>query len=236
MATRTARAALKTSLSVIFAGALAVGLSSSAALADGNRAASSGAADRPVVLLPDDDGPYELVMDENDEEWDEDLETDDATGEDADDGESVIGDAVQRGGRPARGRGRATATAPTNASVGPRAKTIPAKAGPVSSPGPDQNVTLLAGPASAMAAADTSASTLGEPAAGVLGTSLERPASPVLPPAELFAAPARHITGGAAEVPSLPEGQGPAAMTLAGALLAVGVLGAGTAAMHRPRA
>ena len=234
MATHTARAALETSLSVLFAGALVLGLSSSAALAAGNRAASSGAADRPVVLLPDDDGPYELVMDEDDEEWDEDLETDDATGEDADDGESVIGDAVQRGGRPARGRGRATATAP-NASAGPRAKTIPAKAGPVSSPGPDQDVTLLAGPASAMAAAGTSASTLGAPAAGVLGTSLERPASPVLPPAELFAAPARHITGGAAEVPSLPEGQGPAAMTLAGALLAVGVLGAGSAATHRPR-
>ena len=103
MATRTARAALETSLSVLFAGALVLGLSSSAALADGNRAASSGAADRPVVLLPDDDGPYELVMDEDDEEWDEDdeewdedLETDDATGEEADDGESVIGDAVQR--------------------------------------------------------------------------------------------------------------------------------------------
>ncbi len=235
MATRTARAALETSLSVLFAGALVLGLSSSAALAAGNRAASSGAADRPVVLLPDDEGPHELVMDEDDEEWGEDLETDDATGEDADDGESVIGDAVQRGGRPARGRGRATATAP-NASAGPRAKTIPAKAGPVSSPGPDQDVTLLAGPASVMAAAGTSASTLGAPAAGVLGTSLERPASPVLPPAELFAAPARHITGGAEEVPSLPEGQGPAAMTLAGALLAVGVLGAGTAAMHRPRA
>jgi len=235
VATRTARAALETSLSVLFAGALVLGLSSSAALAAGNRAASSGAADRPVVLLPDDEGPHELVMDEDDEEWGEDLETDDATGEDADDGESVIGDAVQRGGRPARGRGRATATAP-NASAGPRAKTIPAKAGPVSSPGPDQDVTLLAGPASVMAAAGTSASTLGAPAAGVLGTSLERPASPVLPPAELFAAPARHITGGAEEVPSLPEGQGPAAMTLAGALLAVGVLGAGTAAMHRPRA
>ena len=234
MATRTARAALETSLSVLFAGALVLGLSSSAALAAGNRAASSGAADRPVVLLPDDEGPHELVMDEDDEEWDEDLETDDATGEDADDGESVIGDAVQRGGRPARGRGRATATAP-NASAGPRAKTIPAKVGPVSSPGSDQDVTLLAGPASAMAAAGTSASTLGAPAAGVLGTSLERPASPVLPPAELFAAPARHITGGAAEVPSLPEGQGPAAMTLAGALLAVGVLGAGSAATHRPR-
>lgn len=234
MATHTARAALETSLSVLFAGALVLGLSSSAALAAGNRAASSGAADRPVVLLPDDEGPHELVMDEDDEEWDEDLETDDATGEEADDGESVIGDAVQRGGRPARGRGRATATAP-NASAGPRAKTIPAKAGPVSSPGPDQDVTLLAGPASAMAAAGTSASTLGAPAAGVLGTSLERPASPVLPPAELFAAPARHITGGAAEVPSLPEGQGPAAMTLAGALLAVGVLGAGSAATHRPR-
>lgn len=235
MATRTARAALETSLSVLFAGALVLGLSSSAALAAGDRAASSKAADGPVVLLPDDDGPYELVMDEDDEEWDEDLETDDATGEDADDGESVIGDAVQRGGRPARVRGRATATAP-NASAGPRAKTIPAKAGPAPSSSPDQDVTLLAGPASVMAAAGTSASTLGAPAAGVLGTSLERPVSPVLPPAELFAAPARHITGGAEEVPSLPEGQGPAAMTLAGALLAVAVLGAGTAAMHRPRA
>ena len=236
MATRTARAALETSLSVLFAGALVLGLSSSAALAAGNRAASSGAADRPVVLLPDDDGPYELVMDEDDEEWDEDLETDETTGEDADDGESVIGDAVQGGGRQAQRRGRAGSVA-SHVPAGPRrAKSIPPKAGPVSSPGPDQDVTLLAGPASAMAAAGTSASTLGAPAAGVLGTSLERPASPVLPPAELFAAPARHITGGAEEVPSLPEGQGPAAMTLAGALLAVGVLGAGTAAMHRPRA
>jgi hypothetical protein len=208
------------------------------ALAAGNRVASSGAADGPVVLLPDDDGPYELVMDDADEDWDEDwdegLEAGEATGEDADEDETVIGDGVQHGGRPVRSRGRTSA--PSRASAGPQAKAIPAKAGPSSSQSPGQEVALPGGPIQGTIAAGGPVSTPGALRAGVLGAHLEDPTGLALPPVELFAAPAGHSTAGAAGAPALPVGdKDPLATSLVAALLAVGLLGAVGAVMHRPR-
>jgi hypothetical protein len=207
---------------------MVVGLWSSAALAAGSRPAASAAADDRVVLLPEEDGPYELVRGEDeawDEEgpWDEDFEADETDEEDAeedayegaDEDEAVIGDGVQHG-RPVRGRGRTSVS--SRAPTGSQPRVVPVPAGG-------------AGPEVALPTATVPTS--GPPAATVLGTYLERPTSMAVPPADLLAAPAGHTTGSSSRSAT---SQGPAGWIPVAALLALGVLGAGGALLHRPRA
>ncbi len=201
---------------------MVVGLWSSGALAAGNGAAASASTDG-VVLLPEEDGPYELVRDDpyedEDDAWDEEYEEDEAveedTDEDADEGEAVIGDGVQHS-RPARGGGRASG--PSRAPAGSQPMAVPVTA---------------AGTAPEMALPAAPAPIPGPPAASVLGTHVERPTGLAVPPADLLAAPAGYTTGSSS---LSATDQGPAGSTLVAALLALGVLGAGGALLHRPRA
>ncbi|HSH61593.1 MAG TPA: hypothetical protein VK988_18485, partial [Acidimicrobiales bacterium] len=204
MATGKARAATRAGGSIVFAVAMAVGLWSSAALAAGNGAASSASTDG-VVLLPEEDGPYELVRDDpyddEDDAWDEEDEAvEEDAEEDADEGEAVIGEGVQHSSL-VRGRGRASG--PSRAPAGSQPMAVPVTA-----------------------AGTALAPTPGPPAARVLGTHLERPTGLAVPPADLLAAPAGRITG----YSSLSAtDQRPAGSTFVAALLALGVLGAGGA-------
>jgi hypothetical protein len=225
VATGRAGTAVRIGGSIVFAVALVVGLWSSAALAAGNPA-SPPAPSEDVVLLPEDDGPYELVRDDpNDGEWDEDWdddwdedwdedEADRAIDEDVDEAQVVIGDGVEHS-RLVRSQGRVSLTAGAPTGSQPRAVPVPAA-------GTSPEVALPADPPSTSAPL----------AASVLGTHLERSTNLTVPPVELFAAPAGHTTGSSSRSAT---DEGPAGSTLVAALLALTVLAAGGALLHRPR-